>query len=168
MQKKCIKCGENKSLEEFYKDKRGTQGRYTYCKTCGKKIDKEYRIRNKQRISKKRKEYYYINKEKYPEKYKFKCYKYWAKQRNKEFELIFEEFSEIINKNCIYCGQEPLNGIDRFDSSIGYIKENCVPCCTKCNNAKHDMTIEEFKTHIAKIYSFLYKPHTAKREESKK
>lgn len=61
----------------------------------------------------------------------------------------------------IFCGKPyfvkalpPLkrNGIDRLDSSIGYVKTNVVSCCTKCNYAKHEMTIDEFKEWIKKIY----------------
>ena len=43
------------------------------------------------------------------------------------------------------------NGIDRVDSNIGYIFENCVPCCKLCNMAKKEYPVEEFKEWIAKL-----------------
>ena len=48
------------------------------------------------------------------------------------------------------------NGIDRIDSSKGYSVDNCVPCCAKCNYAKHDLSIDDFKNHIEKIYKHLF------------
>lgn len=47
------------------------------------------------------------------------------------------------------------NGIDRVDSSKGYTLDNCVPCCSKCNYAKHEMSVEEFKEYITNVYQKL-------------
>lgn len=87
--------------------------------------------------------------------------------------LTFNEWLKISVLNCFYCGKEPIfvspyrgrnivkgmfmNGIDRVDSKIGYIPENCVPCCRQCNYSKHLMSLEEFKTHITRIYKHLIK-----------
>lgn len=93
-----------------------------------------------------------------------------AKKRKIPFYLGEREFEKLIKKNCHYCKLEPYNfikdkrsnsikiiysGIDRIDSSKGYIKSNCVPCCKRCNLAKSDLTIEEFKNHIVRIYQCL-------------
>lgn len=92
-------------------------------------------------------------------------YKCGAKQRNIEFKLTKEEFDIFINNNCFYCNAElsnkmdmlldrifKYNGIDRVNSDIGYIKENCVSSCIQCNNAKLDYTQNEFKEWIIKVY----------------
>jgi len=42
--KKCSKCGEEKSLSEFYKHKEGKFGTRPECKDCSKEVDK---IKNK-------------------------------------------------------------------------------------------------------------------------
>lgn len=64
--KVCTKCNEEKPIEEFYacflKRERKVVVK-TPCKTCIKKVDrseylKQYQKKNKERISKKRKEYY--------------------------------------------------------------------------------------------------------------
>ena len=47
------------------------------------------------------------------------------------------------------------NGVDRIDSSLGYTIDNCVACCDKCNYAKHDLSTEDFKEWIIKIYNNL-------------
>ena len=47
--------------------------------------------------------------------------------------------------------KEMVNGIDRIDSSKGYVFDNCVPCCKHCNIMKMTMTIDEFINKIKKI-----------------
>lgn len=79
----------------------------------------------------------------------------------------------MIHGNCYYCGAEPsednqwnkkskrktedtiirINGIDRVNSDIGYEPGNCVSCCPICNTMKSDLTVEEFKNHIKKLYN---------------
>jgi 5-methylcytosine-specific restriction endonuclease McrA len=103
-------------------------------------------------------------------------YKDSAKKRNLSFELSKEDFRSMVVLPCIYCGdccitgalctydkkqrsQEAIDhaqffytGIDRLNSNLGYTKENCVPCCRKCNYAKGVMTVEEFKNWIKKVF----------------
>jgi len=72
--------------------------------------------------------------------------------------LSKEDFNKLVHSDCYYCGQKPnqistrkkyfgipmVNGIDRIDNSKGYVKDNCVPCCSNCNFAKHVKTQKEF------------------------
>ena len=110
-------------------------------------------------------------------------YKSGANRRGFDWELSYEQFYEIVIKDCVYCGEEAkdinyfenapslqkespnrdwskytikFNGVDRVDSSLGYSVDNCVPCCTKCNRAKSDMTFDEFKLHIKRVYEWLH------------
>ena len=91
-------------------------------------------------------------------------YRYSAKERNLEWKLTTSEFVSLVTSSCHYCGSEPsnrklgnyvieVNGIDRVDSSKGYVLNNCVPCCSKCNYMKLDLTREDFLEHISKIYN---------------
>ena len=102
-----------------------------------------------------------------------KDYKAGAVKRNHEFEITFEEFVNLLLGNCAYCGAEPIvheyekqymqiteepfkhNGIDRIDPNKGYTKDNCVSCCSKCNYAKHDMSLEEYKQWLEQSYKHL-------------
>jgi len=105
-------------------------------------------------------------------KFVFAYYKTGAKRRSIYFGLSFEEFKDLINKPCFYCGSEPSNkmtnswrsnseytesfvyqGIDRVSSSKGYELDNCVPCCKTCNIAKMSMTQDEFKSWVNRIYN---------------
>lgn len=102
-----------------------------------------------------------------------KDYKAGAVKRGYEFSLEYDEFVKLLAGNCVYCGAEPElheyekqymqkleepykhNGIDRIDPNKGYTTENCVSCCSKCNYAKHDMTLSEYKEWLVKSYEHL-------------
>lgn len=96
----------------------------------------------------------------------FSSYKAMAARRGWEFSITREHLEKLVLSNCNYCGREPhnelktlktkklqikYNGIDRFDSSLGYTNENCVPCCYYCNHSKLDLTLEQWLEHIKKI-----------------
>jgi hypothetical protein len=110
-------------------------------------------------------------------------YKGGAKSRGFKWSLTYSQFVEIATGNCFYCNSEPkvwdcvsgapsvqkaspninakdyeikFNGIDRLNSDIGYTIENVVPCCVKCNRAKSDMPLSDFKDHVKKMYSWLF------------
>lgn len=108
----------------------------------------------------------------------YKMYKYSAKQRGIKFNLTFIQLKQLIVKNCYYCEALPVhkpirtvknknielrnrgifaNGIDRKNNEIGYILNNCVPCCPECNYMKQDMNLENFLNKIIKIYDNLIK-----------
>lgn len=95
-------------------------------------------------------------------------YKDGAKARNLEWKLSNSEFVQLVTSDCFYCGQSPqirkkyeskyrknipVNGIDRIDPTIGYNKNNCVPCCEMCNKMKLDYSKEQFLDKIFKIYN---------------
>ena len=81
---------------------------------------------------------------------RFIGYKTGAKRKGLIFEFTLDEFSKIINKSCYYCGEDGY-GIDRIDSSVGYLKDNCVSCCSMCNYMKNNYTEEEFIGQCIKI-----------------
>jgi hypothetical protein len=74
--------------------------------------------------------------------------KRYALKRGLDFTLSFEQFVLMIKSDCHYCGHklnETRGPIDRMDNGIGYLPENCVPCCKICNATKSDrFTYEEF------------------------
>lgn len=76
-----------------------------------------------------------------------------AVKRNLEFLIDIDFYKDnIFDKECYYCGEKYDGmGIDRIDNTKGYIKDNCVPCCGKCNSMKQQMTFNEFIEHCNKI-----------------
>lgn len=93
----------------------------------------------------------------------FLRYKKGALCRKLTFTLTLEDFSCLIQKNCFYCGNKPLNlikstdfelkynGIDRVDNNKGYLKENCITCCPLCNLAKKNHSLIVFKEWALKL-----------------
>lgn len=96
-----------------------------------------------------------------------------AKQIGKEWGLDEQFVRDITTKDCYYCGKAPMqrmlshalsngayiyNGIDRLESSKGYVAANVVPCCVRCNQGKNNMSKEEFFKWIERIYQFRVLP----------
>ena len=111
----------------------------------------------------------------------FNQYRSNARNRKLCFEFTFEKFIEIISKSCFYCNKKPrkynpylkedgslfkgeqltkkgierawilINGIDRKNNLLGYTIDNSLPCCSKCNEMKSDMSFEEFTYHVNSI-----------------
>lgn len=93
--------------------------------------------------------------------------------------ISFDLFVSLSKSNCEYCGLTHskiindrlnetkrgkllsdtvvcCNGIDRIDSSIGYIESNVVPCCKYCNTAKNTMSINDFLNWVKRVYEYNY------------
>ena len=98
----------------------------------------------------------------------YRQYKRNAKIRNIDFKIEKDIFKKLTKENCFYCNSHPYqihkavnrqygeyiyNGIDRVDSSKGYIEGNVVPCCGVCNIAKKSMSKEEFLSWIEQVYN---------------
>jgi 5-methylcytosine-specific restriction endonuclease McrA len=96
-----------------------------------------------------------------------RSYQKGAKKRGHEFALTVEQMEKLFRGNCYYCGRLPeqikkthhrthsssyiYNGIDRVDNSRGYVPENVVSCCDKCNKAKLQMSHDDFLDLIFRI-----------------
>jgi hypothetical protein len=86
----------------------------------------------------------------------FREYTDSAAKRNIQFDLSFDEFSELVKQPCTYCNafnETEVIGIDRIDSFQGYSSDNTVACCGCCNSMKQQLTQLEFANHIEKIYT---------------
>ncbi len=134
----------------------GTEASQERCKKCQNKINSKNRVLSN---------YMQIR------NFLYGHYKQKAKKRNYEFSLDFDHFDSLIQKNCYYCNQKPeehkgdlirlqekipfkRNGIDRKDNNIGYTIENSVPCCTMCNFAKLNFSLEEFSNWLQRLYNY--------------
>jgi len=101
----------------------------------------------------------------------FNRYKYTAKLRGLIFNICKKDFYDLTSSNCYYCDIQPssisfscnrqgvyyYNGLDRLDNSTGYIIDNIVPCCERCNRAKLQMSLDDFKKWIIQVYYNLNK-----------
>ena len=155
MEKKCTKCGEVKSLDEFTNAKKGKHGKNARCKSCDKlyyKSNKErikqrqkgYYLKNKKDILNNAKRYrednsenqYYLNKEwrkknkkkvkKYHKKYRVKHEKRIKERRKKNKEKI-KEYNLIYRKE----NKEKINGNFRIRKETDLLFR--LRCRIKCN-----------------------------------
>lgn len=92
--KRCTKCGELKSLEDFYKKKETKDGRRSSCKECFKYADKQYYSKNKE----KKKDYQEANKERIAERKK----KHYNKNREVMLQRLRESYRKHWEKRKLY------------------------------------------------------------------
>lgn len=65
-----------------------------------------------------------------------------AERRAIPFELTYEEYAAVVSHPCVYqISAHMANkiGVDRKDNSIGYTRENSLPCCARHNEIKSDV-----------------------------
>ena len=88
----------------------------------------------------------------------YKIYQHDASNKNLPFEITLEQYLELVNKPCFYCGiiqNKGFNGIDKKVCTNGYILDNVVPCCEICNVMKGTLTPEIFFRRIEHILTYL-------------
>ena len=97
--KRCTKCGEEKDLSGFHKDKTKKDGLTSNCKTCRIEKEKRYYKRNKEQILEYKKEwkkgYYANNKEQILEK--GKKYQRERRQNNSLYRMICNYRTRVSN-----------------------------------------------------------------------
>lgn len=88
-----------------------------------------------------------------------------AKRDHREFDLSDELLTQLFAGSCFLCGAKPANrvqrtprhevflysGIDRVDSSKGYVPDNVRSCCWNCNRMKGALSDDQFLSHIKAI-----------------
>lgn len=85
---------------------------------------------------------------------RYEVYKQNAKERGYAFNLSLEQFTDITNQSCHYCGGfNAYNGVDRKDNGIGYELNNCLPCCGTCNRMKSTINYDKFISQCKLIAS---------------
>lgn len=186
--KVCSHCKGEFPLSEFCKDSTKKDGLNSLCKVCLSEQNARYKERHRKwreehreelrardrspEQKAKRKKYREAHKEEERERRKnyditvrgrYGIYKQNAKQRNIQFDLTVEEFDEITQQPCTYCGGFngecngiKYSGVDRIDSSQGYIKLNAIPCCETCNKMKLDYDLHDFLEHVKKIVNYTF------------
>jgi len=127
----CSKCGEEKLLEEFYKNKMNKHGRESHCKLC----DKQRKQDNKEHLAKQRKQYYEDNKEKLNEvskKYKEENKEQIKKRQADRLKNLIENDLLPKSKVCTQCTKEKL--LEEFHKHTGCkygVESRCTACRAK-------------------------------------
>lgn len=137
MEKVCTKCNIVKSVDGFYKDRRGKHGCRSVCKECVKKSDKVYREENREKETERMREWRKNN----PEKAK----KSYLNHRVKNINRLRKEALEKQKKNRkdpIYKLKESIrNNIRKSMIRKGVNKTSKTTQILGCS-------FEEFRLHI--------------------
>lgn len=130
-EKECTKCHEILSINNFSKVNRGWS---SSCKSCRNSDWKNWYRANRTSS-------------------RFIFYKNNAKRNNRDFNLSENQFASLVENNrCFYCHDSNSRlGIDRIDSLKGYVLDNVVPCCRRCNIAKNNASFDDFIRMCHKI-----------------
>lgn len=132
----CNICGET-NPEKFYRNS------FTRCKECSRKIARSTDN---------------------PAERLYKQSKRSARDRNLEYNLDQKYIQDLLEKQnncCAYSGVTFLHDskdkttyptLDRIDNNLGYVKGNVCLCTYTVNTMKSNLTTEQFKDIITKIY----------------
>jgi hypothetical protein len=82
-----------------------------------------------------------------------------ARKRNLSWDIDFEYYCKILNKNCHYCNKTLLDetgsSLDRINNNLGYEINNVLPCCGNCNKIRgHRLTKEEMEVAMKAVLEF--------------
>jgi hypothetical protein len=146
----CVNCGKN--YEQF-------KTRYNKLSTICKECNNYSKLQDDKRSNRIRnyKNEHFRNMIVYYESYITSAIK-----RDHTMTLKFNDFKTMVLSECYYCHyikEDEVNGIDRLNNSIGYEKDNCIPCCETCNMMKwsfHPL----FFIELCKIISGFEMPST--------
>ena len=101
----------------------------------------------------------------------YMSYRNRAKKKGLDFQIGKHYFAELTQSNCYYCNQPPsqqwtrvigqygnytYTGVDRIDSSKGYILGNVRPSCGQCNKAKGIMSADDFLAWIKRVHVCIF------------
>ena len=85
-------------------------------------------------------------------------YKDRANKKNINFEISQDLFHSKREEPCYLCGKEQneihKNGIDRFDNTKGYTKDNIRSCCICCNYMKKNYDYDSLINKLKLIYQY--------------
>ena len=160
--KDCFKCGEEKSLSEFYRNKKGKGGLHSWCKSCVRTKVAEWQARNPEYRAAAAREWRKRNPASGKASYRGRSVEsillVSAKARAKKLGLEFNleigdiaipEFCPILKTLRIERGSgKPQNSsptLDRVNLERGYVKGNVCVISHRANRIKSDGTAEQHR-----------------------
>lgn len=125
--KRCTKCGEEKPLAEYYKDKRRSDGRYSHCKPCHLSLVKRWHDDNRDEHNAYRAEWARQDRVANPEKERFvqarfreakgPTYQSWVAMRNRCEQPSQPSYAYYGGRGIKVC--EPWNVYENFVADMG-------------------------------------------------
>lgn len=169
----CTKCGEEKPLEEFSRNKQGKYGRRAFCKECEHKIQnspERLARRNELRKLRRENDEYRLarnlkdvetrhNNEDSIKKALVRAAKARAKKKGIPFDVTIEDF--ILPEKCPLLeipltvgygsSQENSYSLDKIIPDLGYVKGNVWVISNKANMIKNNASLEELKLLVKNL-----------------
>lgn len=169
----CTKCGEEKPLEEFSRNKQGKYGRRAFCKECEHKIQnspERLARRNELRKLRRENDEYRLarnlkdtetrhNNEDSIKKALVRAAKARAKKKGIPFDITIEDF--ILPEKCPLLeipltvgygsSQENSYSLDKIIPDLGYVKGNVWVISNKANMIKNNASLEELKLLVKNL-----------------
>ena len=139
MLKTCNNCYEEESIKDFHRDVSKADGVHTICKQCRAESNKNYRIKNKVNISKKKRESYLKNKDKVLEK----CAKYYSENKEKRKAYSQSPRGIAVRKNSVYRRRAIMKKGDVKSIDIQRLIESSARCYW-CNNKLIEAHIDHY------------------------
>lgn len=101
----------------------------------------------------------YRDKLKYDPYWRFNRLESKCRRKGYELNLDLETYTNLLNKGCHYCGynlsKETGCGLDRIENDKGYIINNIIPCCGKCNQIRNvHLTKEEMEVAMKAVLEY--------------
>jgi len=167
----CTKCGEEKSFDDFHRDKNYKNNRTCWCKECTREQHREHYKQNRDRVIAEQKIYYSNNKEKILKRNRSYQLKHpretWTTgtlhSHAKKYKIYIsrEELLSFVydTDSCEICdckldwirgkgkkGRLMRNSptLDRMDNKNFLAPHNVQIVCAACNTLKHTKTMAEF------------------------
>ena len=172
----CTKCGEEKPLEEFSRNKQGKYGRRAFCKECEHKIQnspERLARRNELRKLRRENDEYRLarnlkdtetrhNNENSIKKALVRAAKARAKKKGIPFDITIEDF--ILPEKCPLLeipltvgygsSQENSYSLDKIIPDLGYVKGNVWVISNKANMIKNNASLEELQLLVNNLEKY--------------
>ena len=173
--KKCSKCGEPKSLDQFGNRAVSPDGLHPRCKACRAVEGRGYRLTNRAKIRASNKEYRVAHRDETnaisrewatdnpdkrrtttreyananPEKIRLKCLRRRVRQKaNGIFVVTVKEYKWLLARLCYLCEVAPSATIDHIIPVARggrHAIGNFLGACGSCNCSKNDMLLVEYR-----------------------
>jgi len=140
----CTKCKLEIPIEDFGNSKKSSDGKSSWCKNCLNAKSRKSKMNNPIRARANQIRNHMNDRTKKVGMY---VDPYFTSENILEMikEIDYCPCGRKLDKS--YTGDEKKNpaapSLDRFDSTIGYTKENVHVVCARCNHLKNDSTVEE-------------------------
>lgn len=78
-------------------------------------------------------------------------HKRWDSSKGYDCDIDIDFIVKALGKDCVYCGKKASN-VDRIDCNKGHSKDNCVPCCGRCNMVRSNRIPYDIMYEVGAVF----------------